>query len=183
MLSTLNHDPAPARRDWLHPAPIVIGDRVWIGSNATVLPGVTIGDGAIVAAGAVVTKDVAPQHRGGRGPCPSAASTDRGGAPMNSPSLSFSGTAGSVCSFPSFLHLPPKKVTAPWPLPGGGHFTADPNTPSRENPEPFPLSAGTAGGEDAPSWNTSPRKATGRRIPPRWRPCPGHSPGDRGVFL
>ena len=53
-------DPAPARRDWLHPAPIVIGDRVWIGSNATVLPGVTIGDGAIVAAGAVVTKDVAP---------------------------------------------------------------------------------------------------------------------------
>ena len=60
VLSTLNHDPAPARRDWLHPAPIVIGDRVWIGSNATVLPGVTIGDGAIVAAGAVVTKDVAP---------------------------------------------------------------------------------------------------------------------------
>lgn len=60
VLSTLNHDPAPARRAWLHPAPIVIGDRVWIGSNATVLPGVTIGDGAIVAAGAVVTKDVAP---------------------------------------------------------------------------------------------------------------------------
>ena len=43
VLSTLNHDPAPARRAWLHPAPIVIGDRVWIGSNATVLPGVTIG--------------------------------------------------------------------------------------------------------------------------------------------
>lgn len=60
VLATLNHDPAPARRAWLHPAPIVIGDRVWIGSNATVLPGVTIGDGAIVAAGAVVTKDVAP---------------------------------------------------------------------------------------------------------------------------
>ena len=60
VLATLNHDPAPARRDWLHPAPIVIGDRVWIGSNATVLPGITIGDGAIVAAGAVVTKDVAP---------------------------------------------------------------------------------------------------------------------------
>ena len=40
------------------PAPIHIGKRVWIGSNATILPGVTIGDGAIVAAGAVVTKDV-----------------------------------------------------------------------------------------------------------------------------
>ena len=42
------------------PAPIVIGDKVWIGANATVLPGVTIGKGAIVAAGAVVTRDVPP---------------------------------------------------------------------------------------------------------------------------
>jgi acetyltransferase-like isoleucine patch superfamily enzyme len=40
--------------------PIVIGDEVWIGINAVVLPGVTIGEGAIVAAGAVVTKDVPP---------------------------------------------------------------------------------------------------------------------------
>jgi acetyltransferase-like isoleucine patch superfamily enzyme len=39
-------------------APVVIGDRVWIGTGAIVLKGVTIGDGAIVAAGAVVTKDV-----------------------------------------------------------------------------------------------------------------------------
>jgi acetyltransferase-like isoleucine patch superfamily enzyme len=39
-------------------APVVIGDRVWIGTGAMVLKGVTIGDGAIVAAGAVVTKDV-----------------------------------------------------------------------------------------------------------------------------
>ena len=35
-----------------------IKDKAWIGSNATILPGVTIGEGAIVAAGAVVTKDV-----------------------------------------------------------------------------------------------------------------------------
>jgi maltose O-acetyltransferase len=41
-------------------APVVIGDRVWIGLRALVLGGVTIGEGAIVAAGAVVTKDVAP---------------------------------------------------------------------------------------------------------------------------
>lgn len=38
--------------------PIVVGDNVWIGANATILPGVTIGENAIVAAGAVVTKNV-----------------------------------------------------------------------------------------------------------------------------
>lgn len=41
-------------------APIHIGKNVWIGANATVLHGVTIGDGAVVAAGAVATKDVEP---------------------------------------------------------------------------------------------------------------------------
>lgn len=40
-------------------APIIIGDNVWIGAKATVLRGVTIGDDAVIAAGAVVTKDVA----------------------------------------------------------------------------------------------------------------------------
>ncbi len=40
------------------PAPIRIGKKVWIGANATVVPGVSIGDGAVIAAGAVVTKDV-----------------------------------------------------------------------------------------------------------------------------
>ncbi|WP_428966740.1 acyltransferase [Micromonospora fluostatini] len=39
-------------------APVTIGDRVFIGANATVLMGVTIGDGAVVGAGAVVTRDV-----------------------------------------------------------------------------------------------------------------------------
>jgi len=41
-------------------APIIIGDNVWIATRATVLKGVTIGEGAIVATGAVVTKDVPP---------------------------------------------------------------------------------------------------------------------------
>jgi len=41
-------------------APIVIGDDVWISFNASVLKGVTIGKGAVIAAGAVVTKDVEP---------------------------------------------------------------------------------------------------------------------------
>ncbi len=50
------HDPHfPLKR-----APIDIGDRVFLGPRALVLRGVTIGDGAVVAAGAVVTKDVAP---------------------------------------------------------------------------------------------------------------------------
>ena len=40
------------------PAPIVLGKNVWVGSNSTILQGVTIGDNAVVAAGAVVTKDV-----------------------------------------------------------------------------------------------------------------------------
>lgn len=41
-------------------APIEIGDRAWIALRATILGGVTIGEGAVVAAGAVVTRDVAP---------------------------------------------------------------------------------------------------------------------------
>lgn len=42
------------------PRPIRIGDRVWIGCRAMVLKGVTIGDDAIIAAGAIVTRDVPP---------------------------------------------------------------------------------------------------------------------------
>lgn len=58
VLATLNHDLAPSRRADMHPAPIVIGRNVWIGANVTVLPGVTIGDNAVVAAASVVKKDV-----------------------------------------------------------------------------------------------------------------------------
>lgn len=41
-------------------APVIIGRDCWIGANATILPGVTIGEGSVVAAGSVVTKDVPP---------------------------------------------------------------------------------------------------------------------------
>ena len=58
VLATLNHNPDPEKRDNLLPASIHIGKKVWLGANVTVLPGVTVGDNAIVAAGAVVTKDV-----------------------------------------------------------------------------------------------------------------------------
>jgi acetyltransferase-like isoleucine patch superfamily enzyme len=42
------------------PAPVVIEDFVWVGANVSVLPGVTIGEGAVVAMGAIVTRDVPP---------------------------------------------------------------------------------------------------------------------------
>ena len=58
VLATINHDLDPKKERKNHYAPIKIGKNVWIGSNATVLPGVTIGNWAVVAAGAVVTKDV-----------------------------------------------------------------------------------------------------------------------------
>lgn len=47
-------------RDALVRGPIVIGDEVWLGTNALIMSGVRIGKGAIVAAGAIVTKDVPP---------------------------------------------------------------------------------------------------------------------------
>ncbi len=58
VFATLNHGLAQEDRQTTYPAPIVLGKDVWIGSNATILQGVTIGDNAVVGAGAVVTKDV-----------------------------------------------------------------------------------------------------------------------------
>ena len=46
-------------------AAIHIGDDVWIGANAVILPGVSIGDGAIIAAGAVVNRDIEPYQIAG----------------------------------------------------------------------------------------------------------------------
>lgn len=49
-------------KDWNHVkmAPVTIGDKAWIGFNVTILKGVSIGEGAAVGAGSVVTKDVEP---------------------------------------------------------------------------------------------------------------------------
>lgn len=58
VLATLDHDIDPEKRNMLYPAPIHIGKRVWIGSNVVITKGVTIGDNSVIAAGAVVTKDV-----------------------------------------------------------------------------------------------------------------------------
>lgn len=58
IMATLNHGFEPENRQNMTHAPIVIGKGVWTGAHVTILPGVTIGDNAIIAAGAVVTKDV-----------------------------------------------------------------------------------------------------------------------------
>lgn len=60
VLATINHDLYPVNQRKNHYAPIVIEDHVWVGSNATILQGVTVGRWSVVAAGAVVTKDVEP---------------------------------------------------------------------------------------------------------------------------
>nr|WP_214460427.1 DapH/DapD/GlmU-related protein [Flavihumibacter fluvii] len=57
-LITENHPLDPAERSSLICKPIVIKRNAWIGAAVTLLPGVTIGENAVVAAGAVVTKDV-----------------------------------------------------------------------------------------------------------------------------
>jgi acetyltransferase-like isoleucine patch superfamily enzyme len=58
-LVTENHPLDPADRRALICKPIVIKRNAWIGAAATILPGVTIGENSVVAAGAVVSKDVA----------------------------------------------------------------------------------------------------------------------------
>ena len=56
---TLQHDPQDAEFG-TRGGPVVVEDRAWLSFRCTVLPGVTIGEGAVVAAGSIVTKDVAP---------------------------------------------------------------------------------------------------------------------------
>lgn len=60
LITTVNHPITPkGRREHLGIGkPVAIGNDVWIGGNCTILPGVTIGNNVVVAAGAVVTKDV-----------------------------------------------------------------------------------------------------------------------------
>ena len=55
--ASLTNDKNPLRTEY-NPEPVIIEDDATIGSNATLMPGITIGEGAFVAGGAVVTKDV-----------------------------------------------------------------------------------------------------------------------------
>ncbi|MCA9899755.1 MAG: acyltransferase [Anaerolineales bacterium] len=61
LMTGTHHLTGPTRRAGPYTSkPIVIEDGAWLGSRATILPGVTVGAGAVVAAGAVVSKDVPP---------------------------------------------------------------------------------------------------------------------------
>ena len=70
-LTTTGHPVHPARRaDYgRFSEPIVVEDRVWIGSNAVVLPGVRIGHGAVIGAGSVVSRDIPPMTVAVGTPC------------------------------------------------------------------------------------------------------------------
>ena len=58
VIATLNHDLDPNKRGSMIPAKVTLGKNVWVGAHATILPGVKIGDNAVIAAGAVVNRDV-----------------------------------------------------------------------------------------------------------------------------
>lgn len=77
VFATLNHGTAPEDRGAMYPAPIRLGKNVWVGSNSTILRGVTVGDNAIIAAGSVVTKDVAANTAVGGVPAKSIRNIDR----------------------------------------------------------------------------------------------------------
>jgi galactoside O-acetyltransferase len=70
-LTTTGHPVHPDRRvDFARfSEPIVIEDRVWIGSNVVVMPGVRIGYGSVIGAGSVVTRDVPPMVVAFGAPC------------------------------------------------------------------------------------------------------------------
>ena len=55
---SVNHPLDPQKRHEVEMKPVLIDKNAWLGANATILPGVTVGQNAVVAAGAVVTKDV-----------------------------------------------------------------------------------------------------------------------------
>ena len=71
-LTTTGHPVHPDLREDFRrfSEPIVIEDKVWIGSNAAVLPGVRIGYGSVIGAGSVVTRDMPADERRGRGALP-----------------------------------------------------------------------------------------------------------------
>lgn len=58
IISTLNHGFDLPDRNTTYPSKVIIGNNVWIGSGANILPGVSIGDNSIIGAGSVVIKDI-----------------------------------------------------------------------------------------------------------------------------
>lgn len=68
---TVRHALLPDQRNAgiMQSLPVTIHDNVWIGGHATLLPGVTIGQGAVIGAGSVVTHDIPPQVVAAGNPC------------------------------------------------------------------------------------------------------------------
>jgi maltose O-acetyltransferase len=90
VLLTVNHEmgPSSARCGSRVAASIHIGDGAWLASRVTVLPGVSIGDGSVVAAGAVVSRDVAPNTLVAGVPARLVRVLDEGGPPRSQQSSS-----------------------------------------------------------------------------------------------
>lgn len=68
---TINHALLPDQRNAgvMKAAPVTIGNDVWLAADVKVLPGVTIGDGAVIGAGSVVTRDIPPRVLAAGNPC------------------------------------------------------------------------------------------------------------------
>ncbi|WP_153914815.1 sugar O-acetyltransferase [Shewanella sp. TC10] len=78
MISTATHPiDAIERRSTEYGKPITIGNDVWLGGNVSILPGVSIGDKAVVGAGSVVTKDIAGNGVYAGNPCKFIKSIDK----------------------------------------------------------------------------------------------------------
>ena len=58
VIATLNHDLDPNNRQAMYSKPVVLGENVWVGAGAIILPGITVGDGAVIGAGSIVTRNV-----------------------------------------------------------------------------------------------------------------------------
>ncbi|AOG60097.1 hypothetical protein SHELI_v1c01420 [Spiroplasma helicoides] len=56
-IATLNHGLEKDKRNFIYPKKVIIENNAWIGSGVTIVPGVTVGENTIIAAGAVLTKD------------------------------------------------------------------------------------------------------------------------------
>jgi acetyltransferase-like isoleucine patch superfamily enzyme len=80
MILTGTHDTSDptCRNGAIVAAPVRVGGGAWLGARCVILPGVTIGEGAVVAAGAVVTRDVPPHTVAGGVPAKVIKSLDRG---------------------------------------------------------------------------------------------------------
>jgi acetyltransferase-like isoleucine patch superfamily enzyme len=63
-------------------SPVDIGDYVWVGMNSIILKGVTVGEGAIIGAGSVVTRDVPPFCLAAGAPARVLRRMNGGGAPL-----------------------------------------------------------------------------------------------------